>query len=534
MSRTDALGSRLRDAVRLDEDARARGWGCALAALGLAFALLAVPMARPAWFLYDVWMTNAGFGHGILIVPIMLYLLWLWRRDLLRMSPSPSIFGLLAVAGTMLLWLAGRLLGIVMVEMLTLVAALFALTWAVLGGRIAWRVAPIIAYLVCAVPIWVYLTPMLQQHTAIASTAMVRALGVPVYLEGLYISIPSGRFVVAEVCSGMRYLLAGLSLGGFYALMNLRLLRWQICLVLASFVLGIVFNWVRVAAIVLAGHYSEMQSPIVTSHVGFGWVLFLAVILLILVLGRLLEHLEAHRTTDSDLGRGDATTARGRYAFAASVLVVGLLGIAPWAWSVAWLRPPDHVIALDLPAVSTQGWRREPEADGLWQPDFGPRDATAFGSYRREADAPPVDVFVAYYAIQRQDAEAINDTNKNFARDTWRRYALRPVPDRVELMPGVVAEEYLIQLTEGPTQRVVWRTNWINERFVTSAIEAKAEQLWALFNGNRAAAALVFSTRIVGDEEQARVRLRDFAAANLQPMLDHLRTLPADPASGTR
>jgi hypothetical protein len=55
-----------------------------------------------------------------------------------------------------------------------------------------------------------------------------------------------------------------------------------------------------------------------------------------------------------------------------------------------------------------------------------------------------------------------------------------------------------------------------------------------LISANRAAASLVFSTRIEGDQEQARARLRDFAAANLPPLVDHLRTLSADPASDTR
>jgi hypothetical protein len=107
------------------------------------------------------------------------------------------------------------------------------------------------------------------------------------------------------------------------------------------------------------------------------------------------------------------------------------------------------------------------------------------------------------------------------------------VPDRVQIAPGVAGEEYLLQSVDGRTRRLVWRTNWVNERFVLGPMEAKTQQVLGFISANRAAASLVFSTRIEGDQEQARARLRDFAAANLQPLLGHLRTLPGR-ASGAR
>lgn len=520
------------DTIRLDAGARARGWPQALSALVIALAALLVPMWRPVQHLYDLWMTNESYGHGLLIVPIMLYVLWLQRQELLRFTPTPSYAGLAATAATMLLWFAARMLGIVMLEQLTLVAGLLAVVWAVLGFRVAWRAAPIIAYLMCAVPIWTYLTPMLQQHTAIASAAIVRALGVPVYLEGLYISIPEGRFVVAEVCSGMRYLLAGISLGGFYALLNLRSLGWQACLVAASFVLGIVFNWVRVAGIVLAGHLSDMQSSIVKSHVGFGWMLFLLVIVGILTLGRILEGVEARGARPRRSPEEPAPQApRGMSAFLAAAAAIGALSLAPVALSASWLKPPQEPIALDLAALAQRGgWQPVSDVEQQWQPQFGGRDGDAFASFRKHDAGAPVDVFVAYYAVQRQDAEAVNDRNKNFDRQVWRRYALRPTADRVELAPGIDGEEYLIEIKEGATKRVVWRANWINGRFVTGTLEAKAQQFAGLLSGRRAAAALVLSTPVEQGEDQARTRLHEFAAANLPALLERLRTLSTTPA----
>jgi len=526
--------SRIVHAVRLDGEARARGWQHALPALALALLAIAIPMAQPVLRLVDLWLNNGSYGHGVLIVPVMLYLLFLQREQFLRLTPAPSLTGLAALAAAMLLWFAGRMLGIVMVEQLALVASLLAVPWAILGFHVAWRAAPIVIYLMCAVPVWTYLTPMLQDHTAAASTAIVRALGVPVYLEGLYISIPDGRFVVADVCSGMRYLLAALSLGGFYALLNLHTWWSRVILVAASFMLGIVFNWIRVAGIVYAGHLSQMRSSLVAEHLTFGWVLFLAVVVAILVLGALLEGAERRRMPILSESRAMPQPARGSTAFLVSAALVAAVSILPAMLAAVWLRPPAQAIALDLAqAPRAGGWQVTDAAPGPWRPQFSGMDAAAFITFEHAGAAAPVDLFVAYYVFERQDSEAVNMRNKTFDGSQWRRYDLRPVPDRVQIAPGVTGEEYLLQSLDGATRRLVWRTNWVNRRFVLGQMEAKMQQMLGLFNANRAAASLVFSTRIVGDEEQARARLRDFAAANLQPLLENLRTLPST-ASGTR
>jgi exosortase A len=493
-------------------------------------------MAQPVLRLIDLWLNNGSYGHGVLIVPVMLYLLFLQRQQFLSLTPAPSLGGLAPLAAAILLWFAGRMLGIVMVEQLALVASLLAVPWAVLGFHVAWRAAPIIVYLMCAVPVWTYLTPMLQDHTAAASTVILRALGVPVYLEGLYISIPDGRFVVADVCSGMRYLLAALSLGGFYALLNLHTWWSRVILITASFVLGVVFNWIRVVGIVYVGHQSQMRSSLVAEHNTYGWVLFLAVVVAIISLGRLLERAERARApaNPAQQTRPGSPPVHGSTAFLVSAALVAAVTIPPVALTAAWLRPPAEPIALELAQVPRAGgWQATDAASGRWQPLFSGMDASAFATFEQVGAAAPVDLFVAYYVFERQDSEAVNMRNKIFDKSHWRRYDLRPVPDRVQIAPGVAGEEYLLQSVDGRTRRLVWRTNWVNERFVLGPMEAKTQQVLGFISANRAAASLVFSTRIEGDQEQARARLRDFAAANLQPLLDHLRTLPGR-ASGAR
>ena len=93
-------------------------------------------------------------------------------------------------------------------------------------------------------------------------------------LDGVSIQIPAGHFVVAEVCAGLRFLLATLSIGVLYAYVaNQR--WWSITAIgLLSMLFAIVFNWFRVVTIILAGHVFGMDFWLVRDHITFGWVVF--------------------------------------------------------------------------------------------------------------------------------------------------------------------------------------------------------------------------------------------------------------------
>jgi len=511
--------SRAADTEALASPVVARTWAKALPACVLAAVALCVPFWETGRRLVELWMDNASYGHGVLIVPVSLYLLWL-RRDALRhAAPRPWWPGLAAVAALMAAWLVSRVLGVLMGEQLVLVAMLVAVPLALLGRRVAAIVAAPVAYLMCAVPIWTYLVPVLQVHTATASTELARALGVPIYLEGLYMSIPDGRFLVADVCSGLRYLLASLSLAGFYALLNLHLWWTRAVLLAASFVLGIAFNYVRVTGIVLIGHHTQMQSSLVHDHNTYGWLLFLLVVTGVLVLGRILEHWD--RPPQAGEPPRAPTSPVAAAPLNAMATLVALLALAPAGLAAYWLQPPASVPALPLDGLARGEWQAFPRSPDAWQPAYGHPDATAHSTFRRGREQ--VDVFVAFYPTQRQDAEAINEAHRVADQDAWKEYSITVAAPRVELQPGVVGEEFLIRATASDRRRVVWRTAWINGRFVVDPAEAKVQQLLGFLTGRRAAAAIVVSALAPGREDQARATLREFLDEAFPHLLGELR-----------
>ena len=171
--------------------------------------------------------------------------------------------------------------------------------------------------------------------------------------------------------------------------------------------------------------------------------------------------------------------------------IAAAVALAPTAFAFAWLKAPATPLTVPLAAVETTGgWTAAAgSVDESWQPFYGVTDGDARLTFERARDGARVDVFVAFYATQRQDVEAVNDRNKPFGSAAWERYALRAVTDRVALAEAVPGEEFLLREKEGRGRRLVWRTHWVNGAFVVAPMEAKIQQLMALISVTVAASA---------------------------------------------
>ena len=58
---------------------------------------------------------------------------------------------------------------------------------------------------------------MLQDYTTWFVIVTLNLLSIPVFVDGVYLSIPAGDFHVAEACAGLRFLVATVALGTLMA-----------------------------------------------------------------------------------------------------------------------------------------------------------------------------------------------------------------------------------------------------------------------------------------------------------------------------
>ena len=87
----------------------------------------------------------------------------------------------------------------------------------ILGWQAAKTIAFPLIFLLFAVPFGEFTQPKLMEWTAKFTVVGLRLTGVPVYSEGQHIIIPSGTWSVVEACSGVRYLIASVTVGTVFA-----------------------------------------------------------------------------------------------------------------------------------------------------------------------------------------------------------------------------------------------------------------------------------------------------------------------------
>ena len=221
-----------------------------------------------------IWQRSDTFAHGFLIVPISAWLVWR-RRDVvanLPMRPSPVVLPLLALAD--FAWFFAGLAAVSVVQQYAVVAMIVLVVWVVLGTPVAAALAFPLSYLLFAVPAGEFMLGMMMEHTADVTVAALRLTGIPVYREGQFFSIPSGNWSVIEACSGLRYLIASVTVGVLYAYLTYRSLARRAAFIAASFVVPIIANWVRAYMIVMIGHLSSMEYAVGADHLIYGWVFF--------------------------------------------------------------------------------------------------------------------------------------------------------------------------------------------------------------------------------------------------------------------
>ena len=246
--------------------------------VALAAFFFVLLFARPMRLLGRDWWSNPEAGHGLLLAPLALWLVWRTSvRDDAR--PSPRL-GLLMIFGAVLVRYASGLAAELYTMRMSMVLALAGFVVFAYGFRqlLRWWLPFTVLWLSVPLPELVIssLALPLQFRASAMGASLLEWRGIPVFLNGNVIMLPGGhQLFVAEACSGLRSLTSLLSLA---VLLGGMVLRWpasRILLVVAAIPIAIVINGVRVF---LTGFFVFFVSPAMAEgfmHTTEGWLMFL-------------------------------------------------------------------------------------------------------------------------------------------------------------------------------------------------------------------------------------------------------------------
>ncbi|MFQ5785475.1 MAG: exosortase A [Alphaproteobacteria bacterium] len=480
-----------------------------VAALGLLvlFSDTAVSVVRK-------WSDSLTFTHGFLIVPIVGYLVWRVRENVARLAPEPNLWGLVAIAAAAFGWLIGNVAGVLVVQQFALVALLQAMVFTVLGRRVARALAFPLAYLYFAVPAGEFLVPPLQDFTAVFTVKVLRLIGVPVFLDGIFISIPTGNFEVAEACAGVRFLIAMVALGCLYSYLTYHTWIRRLAFIALSMAVPIIANGFRAFGIVYIAYLTDNRVAVSVDHIVYGWVFFTAVMMALLALGMLFRERDAVPDADAPPARtvtGGSTIRSARAFVTAAAAVMLVAGAAPVYALYIDSQPAAALGGAELPAVSPP-WTAASE-EGRWRPVFPGADRVLTRTY--VSDDRRASLAIAYFSRQTEGAEVIGDLNDLAGGTSWKRAG---GGRRDAVIDGQALRVAYTRYLASDGDRIVWYWYWVDGAFTGGAYVAKALEARAKLLGGVQAAAVIAVTAPYNDRPSEADASIESLLASLAPI----------------
>jgi exosortase len=268
---------------------RGRHVTVALAALGIALFVYGPIL----YYMVLHWNAVADYSHGFLVAPLALYFAWERRPQLRRARIEPSWWGLVPLLLSTFTLVVGRL-GVELMNMrVSFVFMVIGLVILLLGLQVFKVLAFPLLFLFLMVPLPQSLVNVvafpLQLVAADWAVQMLYWLRIPALREGNIIHLPQTTLFVAEACSGLRSLMALITLGVVFAYFFRRSWGERIIIVASAIPIAIFVNTLRVALTGILTYRFGEKAAEGAIHEFQGLITFGAAFVLLLVLAQVLE-----------------------------------------------------------------------------------------------------------------------------------------------------------------------------------------------------------------------------------------------------
>lgn len=476
---------------------------------------------KTAHSMVDIWWRSETFAHGFLILPISLWLIWNKRKTLATLQPVPNVWGIVPLLGLTILWLIANLVDILVIQQFALVAIVIVTVWTLLGNKVTRAIAFPLGFLFFAVPVGEALIPPLMDFTADFTVMALQLTGIPVYREGTFFEIPSGHWSVVEGCSGLRYLIASITLGFLYAYLTYYTLWRRLLFILLAIIVPIIANGGRAYMIVMIAHLSDMKLALGVDHYIYGWVFFGMVMLLLFWIGNFWR--EDKDPVASSEQRLSTTTVvdKNKNILLIALGCLILIGLGPIT-AYIFQRASTAAIAVTLKTPEPLGaWQLGPTAAWNWKPRYLGMSAELQQTYL--LGSQPASIYLAYYRNQHQDAELVNSQNVMIPQKDarWSNIGEKKI---VILLNGKSVEVRQTQLRAADENLLIWDWYWLDGTYTSNPYIAKLVEIKGkLLGKQRNAASIIIATRYDETTQAAAAVLQEMVTTMYPSIEESLR-----------
>ena len=226
-----------------------------------------------------IWSGREEYSHAYFVPLLAIFFAWQRLSELSGKPLQGSWWGFPVVVFGIVLFLLGSLSAILLVVQLGFLLTLTGLVLAWLGWQGMQRLWPSLFLLFLIIPLPQFLISILSLQLQLISTdigvALIRMMGISVFVEGNVIDLGSYKLQVVEACSGLNYLFPLLSIGFIVAYLYEGPLWQRVVVFLSSAPITVLINSFRIGLIGVTVEYWGIEMAEGFLHDFEGWALFM-------------------------------------------------------------------------------------------------------------------------------------------------------------------------------------------------------------------------------------------------------------------
>ena len=467
-----------------------------------------------------IWVGNDIYNHCLIVIPASLYLIWERRKFLASSGFSYSKIAIVFLIAQLLLYTLGTASDIQLFQHAALFAMLPTIIWMFIGDKLAWEFQFPLIFMLFAIPVGEELIPFLQEITADMSVVMLQWSGIPLFRSGLFIEIPGGKFLVAEACSGVSFLIASIVLGNLYAYMNLVTLKYRFGFVILSVVFPILANAIRVYGIIMIAYWTDMEHAVGADHLIYGWFFFAFVLVCLFIIGEFVKRKEAKTLTVEQeeyyrAKKYDANPDTGK-SFS-SALFIPVLGLVFMLFALFQDYRMSHaeIVNYDIEEVSFEFEKTTINTIIEWEPIFNQASQTNKLQFNDENDI----AFEVYYAVYGDtDGEVISSLNRIYQQENWTLVNRKPI----SIQDTRVTKE--IVASSIGTRKVIYYWYLVDGEVVRTPKEVKLNQAISKLGGIKSTS-MFFAVGVDVENPVLIDEVHDEFSSNLDSLLQNSKMI---------
>ena len=335
---------------------------------------------------------------------------------------------------------------------------------------------------------------------------------------------------MVEACSGVRYLIASLTVGTLFAYLNYQSSKRRFLFVMVSILVPIVANWIRAYLIVMLGHFSNNKLAAGVDHLIYGWLFFGFVILLMFIIGA--RWAEPEKSVNViNPGQPAKKPVNSSRLWAASAGFATLVALPHIALGVINQAEGESTVTFVAPKALASDWQADVPVVPNFKPAFQNPSAEINSSYSSEGRN--VGLYIGYYHQQNYERKLVSSSNVLVVTNNsqWAQVAsgsrLVKVENKLFNVRTAELRGAALSAQGDPVRLVVWQLYWINGTLTSNDYLAKAYNAFYRLTGRGDSSAVIviyaFKSDQSGNEQAVLASFLETNYASINKILFRAR-----------